>query len=386
LSVIDDYQIAFAKLVGVPYARSFWKGRLALYAILRALQIGEGDEVILPGFTCVVVPNAIRLVGATPIFADIAPGTYNLDPDSVERNVTSRTRLLLLQHTFGIPAPIDRLADIAARHRLTIVEDCAHSLASTYRGQPLGTFGAAAFFSSQWSKPFTTGLGGIVVASDSRITEPLTKIHLQFQSPPRRQVIRLRFQYELYQRAFSPRLYWLAVRTLNELARWKIFVGSSNEEELHEAGPPESVDEWRMSTFQARVGLEQLRMFPRNSAHRRQLAALYRNHLQDHGWEVPAAPREADTVFLRYPIRVGNKWELLSKASHSAVEVGGWFESVLHPIRSTLDGFGYKSGVCAMAERTAREVINLPVHPKVSLDEAQRILDFFDRTATRPTS
>ncbi|MGI0148096.1 MAG: DegT/DnrJ/EryC1/StrS family aminotransferase, partial [Thermoplasmata archaeon] len=143
-----QYEEAFAGLVATPFARTFWKGRVALYAILRTLEIGHEDEVILPAFTCVVVPNAVRFAGATPVYADIVPGGYNLDPAGVERAVTPRTRAIIVQHTFGIPADLDPLLEIARRHGLAVIEDCAHSLGSEYRERGVGTFGLAAFFSS----------------------------------------------------------------------------------------------------------------------------------------------------------------------------------------------------------------------------------------------
>ncbi len=94
-------------------ASAFWKGRVAFFAILRALGVGPGHEVIVPGFTCVVVPNAVRLAGAAPIYADVEPGGYNLDPRRAAEIVSPRTRAVVIQHSFGIPAQIDALLDLA---------------------------------------------------------------------------------------------------------------------------------------------------------------------------------------------------------------------------------------------------------------------------------
>jgi dTDP-4-amino-4,6-dideoxygalactose transaminase len=377
--MIANYQGAFARALGVPYGYAFWKGRVALYAILRALEIGLGDEVILPGFTCVVVPNAIRFVGATPVFADITPGTYNLDPDSVEQAITPRTRALIIQHTFGIPADLDPLLEIARRHRLAVIEDCAHALGSTYGGQPVGTYGIAAFFSSQWSKPYTTGLGGIAVTSNPEMAERLHTVQSEFTEPPATHAMRLHLQYAVYRRFFSPQLYWLAVGALHRLSQWNLFVGSSGENELVGAMPADTT--WQMCPFQAQVGLEQLQTLSQNSAHRRRLVEIYQRGLQAQGWSLAAIPKQAETVFLRYPIRVANKWELLYKAADARVELGSWFESVLHPIRTSLERFGYQRGRCPVAEQTANEVVNLPLHPRVSIQEAERIVEFICQSA-----
>src|SRR5262245_5582390 len=126
---MQQYEASFAAVFGPNYsAFSFWKARVALYALLKALQLEESDEVILPGYTCVVVPNAVRFSGAQPVYADIAKGQYNLDPESVEQRITPRTRALIIQHTYGVPAEVKALARIAAKHKLVTIEDCAHVL------------------------------------------------------------------------------------------------------------------------------------------------------------------------------------------------------------------------------------------------------------------
>jgi perosamine synthetase len=382
-AAIDKYEAEFSRFLGTRFGFGFWKGRVALYAILKSLGIGSGDEVILPGFTCVVVPNAIRFAGARPVFADIAARTYNLNPSSVEESITPRTRALIVQHTFGIPADLDSLLAISKRHGLAVIEDCAHALGSTHRGLPLGGFGDAAFFSSQWSKPFTTGLGGLAITSDERIAKRLQIVTEQFADPPGKQVMRLRAQYELYRRFFSPRLYWQAVGILKQMSRWRLFVASSSETELEAAEPVDK--EWRMSAFQAKVGVRQIKDLERNVAHRRTLATFYEDYLKGHGWELPETLEHSECAFLRYPIRVANKSELLQKAEYSRVEIGSWFDSALHPIRHSLERFGYSEGQCPVAEQTANEVINLPVHLGVSAREAEQIVNFVCKHAVRPT-
>jgi dTDP-4-amino-4,6-dideoxygalactose transaminase len=383
--IIGGYERAFAARLGVLSACTFWKGRTALRAILEALEIGEGDEVIVPAFTCVVVPNAVRFVGATPVFVDIAPGSYNLDPSAVERAITPRCRAILVQHTFGIPADLDRLTEIAERHRVPTIEDCAHAIGSTYSGRPLGSFGFAAFFSSQWSKPYTTGLGGIAVTSDAKTAERLFDLQSRYQDPPLGQVVRLGVQYQVYKRLFGPRLYWTAVATLKHLSKLKLFVGSSGDEELDSANPPDL--SWRMSAFQARVGLEQLGSLSENLGHRNLLADFYSEFLTSRGWQgIEGVPAQASCTLLRYPVRVSNKWVVLQQAADARVELGSWFESVLHPVRTSLGRFGYQEGSCPIAEQTADEVINLPLHSRVSIEEAGRIVSFVNDVSKTPPS
>ena len=132
-----------------------------MYAILRALGVSEGDEVILPGYTCVMDVNPIKYLGARPVYVDIEPATYNLDVRLLEKAITPRTKVIIAQHTYGYPCEMDAILSIAGRHGIPVVEDCCLALGSTYKGKLCGTFGLAAYWSFQWNKPFTTGIGGM---------------------------------------------------------------------------------------------------------------------------------------------------------------------------------------------------------------------------------
>ena len=119
----------------------FLRGRIAMCAILKALGIGRGDEVIIQAFTCVAVPCPVLATGAKPVFADIDPATFNLDPASVEARITPRTRAIVVQHTFGIPADMDSILRIARARGIYVIEDCCHTVASSYRGARVGSLG-----------------------------------------------------------------------------------------------------------------------------------------------------------------------------------------------------------------------------------------------------
>ncbi|WP_447979333.1 DegT/DnrJ/EryC1/StrS family aminotransferase [Candidatus Nitrospira bockiana] len=376
-----QYEEAFARCIGVPHAYAFWKGRAALYAILRALGIGRGDDVVLPGFTCVVVPNSIRFAGATPVFADIDPASYNVTAETMERVLTARTRALIVQHTYGIPVEMAPVLELARRRGLLVIEDCAHAIGSTYRGRPVGTFGAAAFFSSQWSKPYTTGVGGMAVTTDHEVAEKLTVVQDGFSVPTPAHTARLALQYQLYSRVFSSRSYWTAMGLLQRLSRWNLFVGSSSHGEIDGERPADLT--WKMSTFQAKAGLRSISALPDTTARRRVLSRFYTEALPRSGWDTVSELPHTSTNLLRYPVRVANKVELLERARLARVELGSWFESVLHPVQAGLDRFSYRQGQCPIAERTAGEVINLPVHPRVSIEDAERIIAFLLRVGRR---
>jgi perosamine synthetase len=374
---MQPYETRFAGVFGPDfYAFGFWKARVALYAILQALHLKVADEVVVPGYTCVVVPNSVRYVGAKPIYADITPGKFNVDPDSVAKRITYHTRVIIAQHTYGIPAEMDSLRAIAQQRGLVLVEDCAHVLlGSTYKENLLGSLGQAAFFSFQWSKPYTTGLGGMAVTRDPELAGRLRQIQHQCQLPPLSKDLQLQFQYALFRRFFKPTLYWWSQNALRMLSRIGLFVGSSNLQEL--TGPKPDDFGWKMSSFQNRVGLEQLGQLEENSAHRENLTKYYLDSLCRLSWPVDECADFADMTLLRLPLAVANKSEVLDEARKAGVEIGSWFESPLHPLTlDQHDAIEYKLGSCPVAESAAQHVVNLPLHSRVSGDEAEKIMRF----------
>jgi perosamine synthetase len=376
------YERRFAALIAPEAsAFAFWKGRVALYAILRALDVGPGDEVIVPGFTCVVVPNAIRLTGASPVYADIADGGYNVDPARVAAAITPRTRAVVMQHSFGLPAAADQLREIAGAHGLRIIEDCAHALGGTLGGRTLGTLGDASFFSFQWSKPYTTGLGGMAVTRDPELAARLRDHQSRCSAPPLTARAQLYAQYQAYVRLFSPKLYWRAQGILRTVSRVGLFVGSSSVAELKGELPSDHT--WLMAGFQQSTGERLIGTLPARDAHARALAGRYASHLDAGGWPTPELTEESR--LLRYPLMVGNKEALLDLAREKRIELGSWFETPLHPVPLEQHAvFGYAVGDCPNAERAAERIVNLPLHARVAPDEADRIARFVVRHAVHP--
>lgn len=162
---VDRFEATFAELTGVRHAVAVTNGTCALQLALDVLGVGRGDEVIVPDFTMIAPVFAVLHLGAVPLPVD-ADATWNLDPAAVEACITPRTRAILAVHTYGHPARVDVLSEIARRHHLVLVEDAAEALGATLRGQSVGSFGDAACFSLYANKTITTGEGGVVVTND----------------------------------------------------------------------------------------------------------------------------------------------------------------------------------------------------------------------------
>jgi perosamine synthetase len=164
-----EFEDAFARFAGSAHAVALSSGTAALHLALLAAGLRPGDEVILPSFTFIAVANAVRFLGAIPVFADIDPQSLNLAPDAVAAAVTERTRALIAVHTFGIPAAMDELLDLARHRQLHVIEDACEAIGGEYHQRRLGSLGHAGVFGFYPNKQITTGEGGMLVTNDASI-------------------------------------------------------------------------------------------------------------------------------------------------------------------------------------------------------------------------
>ena len=359
----------------------FWKGRVAFYALLKALGIGPGDEVVLPAFTCVVVPNAVIYAGATPVFADIDSQTMTIDPGSVSRVLTHRTRVVMAQNTFGLPADFDALAEATAGSKAVILDDATHGLGSEYRGARLNSRVAGAFYSSQWSKPISSGLGGVAVTADPQLAAAIREIERAAARPG----IVNRWSLRLLRTGYGVASRHLGTgqmrRFYHAVARAGIGVPSSGEDELD---APEMPDRYlqRMEAAEASVVREKLARLPGDVERRRRVAAAYDDMVVSLGRRPPQTPSYAHHGWLRYPLHVADRKGLTTAAVRAGIEVGDWFVSPLHPVTSHLERWQYRLGSCPIAERTAAHIVNLPTHSRVTRSTIEATASFLRQNVT----
>jgi perosamine synthetase len=166
---INQFEEAFSKFIGIKHAASVSNGTVALHVALVALGIGPGDEVIVPTLTYIAAVNAIAYTGAIPVFVDSLPDTWQMDPEDVERKITSRTRAVMAVHLYGHSCNMEALKKICNQQRLFLIEDCAEAIGSLYKGQHVGTFGDISTFSFFGNKTITTGEGGMVTTNDETL-------------------------------------------------------------------------------------------------------------------------------------------------------------------------------------------------------------------------
>jgi dTDP-4-amino-4,6-dideoxygalactose transaminase len=374
--VIRQYERCFSDLVGVKKAFAFWKARVALYAILKALGIKEGDEVILPGYTCVVNVNPIKYLGAKPIYVDIEPNTFGMDPAWLEAKITPKTKVIIAQHTYGYPCDMDAVMDTAAKRNIIVIEDCCLAFGSTWKNKIVGTFGKAAYFSFQWNKPFTTGLGGMAITNDSSLAERINEIcQTEIIRPAFRETAMLAAQLAAYRLFVYPRTTVFAQAAFRYLIGKGTMIGSSSS---CESQPRKYYDFFKaMSSVQASSGIRQLRKIAANIEHRRQMAQLYDELLAQKGWYGQRYDKKLmNPVLVRYPVRIREKNRALAEAAGCGIELGSWFEGPLHPIETLLAAYDYEVGMCPEAEKAGREVVNLALHPRTNRKTAKKAVEF----------
>jgi dTDP-4-amino-4,6-dideoxygalactose transaminase len=304
------------------------------------------------------------------VYVDCCSNSYNIDLEQAERSITPRTRVLLLQHTFGIPVDLDAALAIANRHGLEVIEDCVHSLGATYRGKQVGSFGRASFFSTEETKTISTTMGGMVVTNDDGLAERIRLFQASCAWPAVGLTARHLVKLVLYQGLTNPAVHG-AMRNLYErLGQRHPLPRPTTREELFGRRPARY--EQRLSNAQAALGLRQLRRINDNVAHRSKIAGSLSAWLSARGLDTPRVPAAAVPSFVRYPLWVEDRQEAV-RLTRRQVVLGTWFTSVLEEAVSPVYG-GYEAGSCERAETAARHLVNIPTHLRVRVQDAEGIV------------
>ena len=329
---------------------------MALSACVYALGLRPGDEVILPGYTCVVVANAFRFAGVVPVFADIELETYGLDAGSAARRITPRTRALLLHHLYGLVCrDYEALLDLARRHGLPVVEDCAQATGAVWQGEKVGNRGEMGFYSFEESKVMTTILGGMAVTGDDRLAARLREYQERAPTPaPERVESILRTALLDYYQLKHPKRWFFG--DVAHLLHGKQRIVSTSQEE--EQGTRPADYRQRMPSPIAALGRNQLAKVDRYNELRRQAALRWDRWCDEGGYRRPVVLEGSVPVFLRYPVMVSPemKRDLSWAESSLGVSPGVWFTSPLHPAPSVVDD-------CPNADEAVRRCVNFPCLP-----------------------
>lgn len=356
-------------------AHLFGSGREALLAVLRSLTLKKDEEVIVQGYTCVVVPNAIIAAGMTPVYADIEQDTLNLDLDEVERLITPQTRAVICQHTFGMPAYAKRLRDLCDRHSLILIEDCAHVMPDTKSPEDIGKHGDVLFFSFGRDKAISGVSGGAVVCRNKEICRDIKKMQDEAEALGTLKIKRLLHYPVLY--AIAKPLYGTGVGKgfLALCAKLRMLTPIVTKQEKN--GQMDTTLH-RMPNACAILALEQFKKLQAINDHRRKLTQFYFEEGTKRGWKLllgvkPELPLQKFPLFTEGAEKIRKTLKKKNIHLHD-----GWTGCVICPPGTEMETTGYKDGQDPDAEFAGQSMLSLPTHPGMSLAQAEKLVNMLD--------
>jgi dTDP-4-amino-4,6-dideoxygalactose transaminase len=328
---VAEFEEKFADYIGVEYAVAASSGTTALHLALLAADVGPGNEVITTPFTFAATGNSVLYVGAKPVFVDINPETYNLDPEKVEEAVTTKTKAIMPVHLYGQPADMDPINATAEDHGLKVIEDAAQAHGAIYNGKKVGSIGDMGCFSFYPTKNMTTSEGGIITTDN----------------------------YEMAEKA-------RVLRAHGESERYTHVVLGYN---------------FRMTDIAAAIGLAQLKKLEKFNEKRIENAAYLTKHIDDiNGIKAPFVSENVRHVFHQYTVRIENKRdEVMEFLNSRGIGTGIHYPKPIY-MQKLYNELGF-SASCPESELAASEVLSLPVHPSLEKSDLEKIVSVLEEAS-----
>ena len=369
---IAEFENRFADYHGMKHAHTASYGRMAFNYLLRAFDLPPGSEIIFPALTFWVVPEIARCAGLRPVFVDVDPTTFNLDPSKIERSISDKTRAIVPTHLYGQPCEMTEIIRIAEKHQLVVIEDCAQAAGARYRGRQVGTLGQASFFSFQLLKGINTYGGGMTLTNDDSISAAVRAQSMSEPLPTTSDLVK-RFTTGLLARSLvSPKGFaWWGFplgaigSLLGDHDLSKYFWEKIRPLDVF----PRSYRQ-RYSNVQAILGLRSLDKLDQFNGRSRQHAAIYSRGLS--GRPAVLTPRvidDAEPVYYQYCIYVSD----VSRVKRGAIRRAVDFETTHVDVCSSLPLLKKYWANCPGAEKTA-STLQLPVYSRLRESDVERVL------------
>lgn len=317
---VKEFEEKFAEYIGVKHAVATSSGTTALHLALLASGVKGGDEVITTPFTFVSTATPVLFCGAKPVFADIKPRTFNIDSEKIASMITSKTKAILPVHLYGQPCEMSRIMEIAEKHNLIVIEDACQAHGAEYNGKKVGGIGDAGCFSFYPTKNMTTGEGGMVTTDDDGIAEKIRMLRSHGQTE--------RYSYSI--------------------------VGYN----------------FRMTDIAAAIGVEQLNKLDKFNEKRIKNAGFLSEQLNG-VVETPYVLPDMKHVFHQYTIKTDKRELLMENLKKEAVGFGIYYPKPLHYYEHLKK---YGNNNLKNTENICEEVLSLPVHPALSKDDLEKII------------
>lgn len=360
----------------------FSSGRESLLALLKTIHLRSGEEVIVQGYTCVVVPNAIHTAGGVPIYADIDQDTLNLSVKSVASCITPRTRAVICQHTFGIPSDTKSLRALCDTHKILLIEDCAHIIPDESGPPDIGTFGDAVLLSFGRDKAISGITGGAIITRNPEVSAAIAALESDAIDCSWCEVATLL--------TYVPRMAFI-VRPLAFSGLQKPILAILNALGLFSPILTDDERDGHMSPLLrklpnacATLALHSLSKLRTINDHRRMLTAFYLKHGKQKNWPILTGIR-SDLPLQKFPLFVSQaKKKRAELRKHNIHLDDGWTGCVVCPDTVEIDETGYESGSDPEAERACMAILSLPTHPTISRKQAEVLAEKIDEFFMKP--
>ncbi|MBM7615382.1 UDP-4-amino-4,6-dideoxy-N-acetyl-beta-L-altrosamine transaminase [Alkaliphilus hydrothermalis] len=339
---IDEFEKKFAEYVGAKYAVAISNGTAALHGACYAAGIGKGDEVITTPITFAASSNAVLYCGGTPVFADIDPKTYNIDPQEIRKKITANTKAIIPVHYTGQPCDMDEIIKIAKEYNLIIIEDAAHGLGADYKGRKIGSIGDMTTFSFHPVKHITTGEGGMITTNDEELYNKL--ILFRTHGITRDKIM-------LHNQEEGPWYYEQLVLGYN----------------------------YRMTDIQCSLGISQLKKLDGYVMKRREIAERYNKAFENiEGMIIPNQAEGHHSSWHLYVIQLDGKIKSARKEIFNQLRTAGLGVNVHYiPVYyfPYYQGLGYTKGQCPKAEEFYEGIITLPLFPTMTDEDIEYVIE-----------
>lgn len=362
------------EIIGKEEVYTVNSARWGLYLLLKELNLEKGTEVLLQAFTCVSVPGPVLWNGLKPVYVDILENELTIDPADLEKKITPKSRVLVVQHTFGLPARMEEIMAIAQKHKLVVIEDCAHTLGGKYREKVLGTIGDAAIFSFGRDKALSGVFGGAMVINNKKLFPNIKEAVAKLPPAKRWWVFQQLLHPILFQLLIKPLYFVLQIGKLKLVIAQKIGLLSKAIAPREKSGGKPSFVCGKMPNALAELVVFQLTRLEQFNARRREITEMYAAGFGlTRG--LPLIDEKNSPCLLRYPIMVANPRKIILAGRKQKMLLGDWYE-VVAPKDADLRAVEYVNGSCRVAEEVSKRVINLPTYYTLKNKEVWRIVEF----------
>lgn len=341
-----------------------FRGRVALFIILKSLGIKKGDRVITQSYTCSAVPEAIFATGSKPLFVDIEKEGLIISVDELKKKIKQykNVKAIIVQYTFGLAPDVKKILQLAKKYKLFVIEDCCHTFLTKVYNKKVGNFGDAAFFSFEWGKPIVAGLGGALYINNKKIYSLIKKNIFLLVSPRISIKIKWAVQFFSYNLLYSHKTYWILKKIYNFLSKFGIVVsnfGNLNIKLLNEEF------KWKIIKSAKSIVNNKFNYYILNTSNRNNKVKLILDTIKNNNLDriiIKNKNIRSDPHFLRIPLWVKNKKKVVAESILKNIEVSTWYNTAIHPIDSDkLKFIGYDKKENPNTEEACQHVISIPI-------------------------